>query len=445
MSKKIKVIQSVKGENAFWEEVTAEVSVEEKSADFSIDLSQTYQTWLGFGGALTESATYNLQQISAKNKEKIINAYYHPEKGLGYNFGRIHINSSDFSLGNYDYVEYQDESLDSFSIEHEEEYLLPVLREINQRLTNPLKLLASPWSPPSWMKTNGEMNNGGKLKEKYYPLWATYFVNYIKAMQEKGMDIWAVTVQNEPAAEQVWDSCLYTAEEEKEFVQHLNHALEESGLTDVKIIIWDHNRDILFERADSILSDKQANQAVWGVGNHWYMSEDFEQLSRVHSKFPNKHLIFTEGCIEGGVQLGAWHTGERYARNIIGDMNNWLEAFIDWNIVLDENGGPNHVGNYCDAPVIVDTKIDKVYFNSSFYAIGHFSKWIRPGAKRVHINGMDDSIQTVAFRNKDNCLATVLLNETDKNKERSINVEGETYGINLPAHSLTTLIVELKG
>lgn len=442
MSGTIKIIQSVKESNTFWEESQKRTLKLTQAADILVDSSQTFQTWLGFGGAVTEASAYNLNKVSKENKDKILQAYYHPTKGLGYTHGRVHINSSDFSLGNYDYVEQNDETLKSFSIKREEKYVLPILHEINKLTEKPLQLLASPWSPPGWMKTNGEMNNGGKLKKKYYTLWAEYFVNYIQSMKERGVGIWSVSIQNEPAAKQVWDSCLYTAEEEREFVKYLSKAFKEADLEDIKIIIWDHNRDILFERVDGVLSDPVANQAVWGVGNHWYMSEEFEQLAKVKDKYPDKHMIFTEGCIEGGVQLGAWHTGERYARNIIGDMNNWLEAFIDWNIVLNEIGGPNHVGNYCDAPVIVNTKSDTVHFKCSYYAIGHFSKYIKAGAKRVGLKVSDSSLRSVAFRNTDGSVVSVVLNETSEEKQAICSIDGEGVRLELPAHSITTLVKE---
>lgn len=442
MTKAIRVIQSAKEKGRFWQSSVSQLNRSDckTNVDIEINTDRTFQTWLGFGGAITEAAAYNLSKLSAEQRTKILQAYYHPDQGLGYTYGRVHINSCDFALGNYDYIEKEDQHLTSFSIDHEERYLLPVLREINTITGKPLHLLASPWSPPGWMKTNGEMNNGGRLKKEYYALWADYFVHYIKAMQAKGMIIWAVSVQNEPAAKQVWDSCLYSGEEECAFVKYLGPALEKAELNHVRIVIWDHNRDLLVERAKAVLDDPQAAQYVWGIGNHWYVSEQFENLSKVHELFPDYHLIFTEGCIEGGVQLGAWHTGERYARHIIGDMNNWLEAFIDWNIVLDVQGGPNHVGNYCDAPIIVDPTCDKVYFNSSYYAIGHFSQYIKPGAKRIQLNRNGDELQATAFKNDDGSVASVILNETDASKEIKLAIDNELASITIPAHSITTVV-----
>lgn len=436
MTTHVTAVQSTKAGKQFLQDTS--VTAAEGTAQITIKTDKTYQTWMGFGGALTEAATYTMDKLPEDKKEEILNAYFDQTDGLGYTLGRLHIASCDFSLENYDYIEENDESLNSFTLEREEKWVLPTLRRAQEIAGQPLTLVASPWSPPQWMKTNGERNNGGKLKKEYYGLYAEFIARYLKEMKAKGFDIEAITVQNEPAATQTWDSCEFTAEEEKDMVLALSDVFKKENL-DINIIIWDHNRDILFERADTVLKDEEANPLVWGVGNHWYMSEDFSQLSQVHDKYPDKHLIFTEGCIEGGVQLGAWHTGERYARNIIGDMNNWLEGFLDWNIVLDETGGPNHVGNLCDAPVIVDTQTNEIHYNSSFYFLGHLSKFIRPGAKRVHLDSEVDDLSAVAFTNTDQSTAVVLLNETEEAKDLTLDIDGERVQIALPAHSITTV------
>ncbi|GAA0358160.1 glycoside hydrolase family 30 protein [Alkalibacterium iburiense] len=431
------VIQSAKETQSFWKDIQAEET--NQTATIRLNPEKTYQTWLGFGGAITEAVGYTLKRLPEEEKEAILKAYYDPKKGLGYSLGRMHIGSSDFSLGHYDYVDEEDDELKSFSIEHEEQYVLPVVRQAESIAGQPLTFVSSPWSPPAWMKTNNDRNHGGRLKKEYYTTWARYVVRYLLEMKEKGVRIEAVTIQNEPQAVQVWDSCLYSIEEETEMVKVLSRALKDAGL-DTHIVIWDHNRDLLFERADGVLKDPAANEAVWGVANHWYMSEQFEELTKVHDKYPDKHLIFTEGCIEGGVALGAWHTGERYARNIMGDMNNWLEAFIDWNIVLDETGGPNHVGNFCDAPVIADTQSHTTHYNSSYYYIGHFSRYIKPGAKRLDLNLGDSSLTGVAFKNPDQSIALVLLNEGDSDEASVLEIDSVVRKVSLPKHSITTII-----
>nr|WP_246944963.1 glycoside hydrolase family 30 protein [Bacillus pinisoli] len=407
----------------------------------TVDPSQSFQKIMGFGGAFTEAAAYTLAQISPEDRMKVIESYFDKEKGLGYTLGRTHIHSCDFALENYTYVDDHDTDLNTFSIEREFKWVLPLIKDARNIAGEEITILSSPWSPPAWMKTNNDMNHGGKLKEEYREVWALYYAKYIKAMEEQGIPIWGVSVQNEPEATQVWDSCRYTAEEERDFVKHyLGPVLEKEGLQDKKIVVWDHNRDVAYERAKVIFSDPDAAKYIWGTGIHWYVSEEFENLSKIHHDFPDKHLLFTEGCIEGGVKLGAWHTGERYARNMIGDFNNWLEGWIDWNIVLNEQGGPNHVGNYCDAPIIVDTKTGEIHYNSSYYYIGHFSKYVKPGAVRIKHELNTDSIQTVAFQNADGTVVVVLMNATDTTEKVNVSIGDELREVELPLHSISTLI-----
>lgn len=442
---KLKVIQTTKNTDDRFADKGSVTLLEGSSQNeriLEMDQQTTYQKIMGFGGAFTEAAAYTITQISAKQRAEIIKSYFDQEEGLGYSLGRTPIHSCDFALENYTYVEDDDVDLHTFSIEREKKYVLPFIRDAIEARGSELTLLASPWSPPAWMKTNNDMNHGGKLKEEYRDVWALYYTKYIKAMEKEGINIWGISVQNEPEATQVWDSCRYTAEEERDFVKnHLGPMMVKEGLEEKKIIIWDHNRDIAYERAKTILTDQDAANYIWGTGIHWYVSEEFENLSKIHNEYPNKHLLFTEGCIEGGVQLGAWHTGERYGRNMIGDFNNWLEGWIDWNMVLNEQGGPNHVGNYCDAPIIVDTKTKEIHYNSSYFYIGHFSKYIKPGAIRIKHVLNDDNLQVVAFLNQDGSLVAVVMNATDQKEIISLVIEGKSTDVTLPEHSISSLII----
>ncbi|MBS5884728.1 MAG: glucosylceramidase [Clostridium sp.] len=421
-----------------------EVIVDESSkinCRVKVDTKKRFQKILGFGGALTESSAYVLSKIEDEKRKDILESYFDCEKGIGYNFARVHINSCDFALENYSYVEENDETLESFTLDRAEKYVLPLVREVKDIKNDELNILASPWSPPSYMKTNKEMNHGGKISNKYKQLWADYYVKYIEEMKKKDFDIWGVTVQNEPAAKQVWDSCLYSAEEERDFVKdYLGPTFEKNNLSHKKIIIWDHNRDLVYDRAKTVLEDKEANKYVWGTGIHWYVSEDFENVSRVHEAFPDKHIIFTEGCQEGGVHLGDWNTGERYGRNIIGDLNNYVEAWIDWNIVLDETGGPNHVGNLCDAPIIVDLRKDEVIYNSSFYYIAHFSKFIKKDSIRVLSEVDNEKIYALSCIDEKDNLCIIIMNENSEDKKITLDIDGEIVNINLRGNSIYTLL-----
>ncbi|MEI5907487.1 glycoside hydrolase family 30 protein [Bacillus spongiae] len=412
-----------------------------KSADIHVSLDETYQQIVGFGGAFTEAAAFTLSQMPEGKRQEVIENYFDQEKGLGYTIGRVHIHSCDFALENYTYVEDNDVELKTFDISRDHQWVIPMIKDAMNVKGGSIPLLASPWSPPAWMKSNGDMNHGGKLLPEYRDAWATYYTKFIQSYQQEGLDIWGITVQNEPAAVQVWDSCIYSAEEERDFVKnHLGPIMHEAGFEDVNIIIWDHNRDLVVERASTVLEDEAAAKYVWGTGIHWYVSEDFENVGKVHERFPDKHLLFTEGCQEGGVKLGEWFTGERYGRNIIGDLNNWVEGYLDWNLVLNENGGPNHVQNLCDAPIIADTSTKELHYNSSYYYIGHFSKFIRPGAVRIELNTENKELQTTAFLNEDGNIALVVMNEQDHPIPFSIGYKNSKCETELPAHSIATYI-----
>jgi glucosylceramidase len=417
------------------------------SGELQIVPHEQFQTMIGFGGAFTEAAAYTLSRMPAERRAEAIAGYFHPERGLGYSIGRVPIHSCDFSLGNYTYIDEGDVSLESFSLEHEEQWLFPLIRDAQSVRGEKISLLASPWSPPGWMKTNGEMNHGGTLIPECRGLWARYLARYIREMKALGFDLWGLTVQNEPAATQTWDSCIYSAEAERDFVrEHLGPTLHAEGLSDVKVLVWDHNRDIIVERATTVLQDPEAAAYVWGVGFHWYMSEQFENVGTVHDLFPDKHLLFTEGCLEGGTRLGSWRAAEHYARNMIGDFNNWCEGYLDWNLVLDETGGPNHVNNLCDAPIIADTRSGELHYNNSYYAIGHFSRFVSPGSRRIGIRGASD-LQTVAFQNPDGSVVAVILNASDDETGYDVGVgtaEGEPTRAQgtLAPRSIATIVWE---
>lgn len=396
-----------------------------------------YQEVKGFGGAFTEAASTTLDKLSSENREKILKMYFDPEEGIGYNFGRVHINSCDFSLGNYSCVEENDETLETFNIERDKGSLIPMIKDA-MKYGN-IRIFASPWSPPAYMKTNGEMNHGGKLKEEYFELWSEFYVKFIEAYKKEGINIWGITVQNEPKAVQTWDSCVYTAEEERDFVK--NYLGEKMKKIGVKVMFWDHNKERVVERAQVMLEDEKAADYIHGITFHWYSGDHFEQLEMFHKLYPNKDLIFSEGCYE--YSLGAQDTvkiGEKYAHDIIGNFNNYCNSFCDWNLLLNQEGGPNHVGNLCDAPIMADTETDTIHIHDSYYYIGHFSKYIKKGAKRIGSSKWTADIDTVSFKNPDGSVVTVILNRTDDEKEAFISLKGELVKTKLEPHSIMTFI-----
>jgi glucosylceramidase len=424
---------------------------------------RVFQRVAGFGGALTESAAYVLSRLPAEKRREVLTAYFSPETGNGYTLARTHMNSCDFSLENWACVEERDESLASFSMERTDAYITPLIQDAASSMgaSGKLRLFVTPWSPPAWMKDNGEMNHGGILLKKYYPLWAAYFVRFIDELKKRGIDTWAVSVQNEPAAVQTWDSCVWTAEEEGEFAAgHLGPALEkyadDSGTSAarkrVKIFVWDHNRDLLWERFSRSLSVAGADKYIDGAAFHWYSGDQYENLAQAAAAFPGKELFFSEGSIEGGSRPGAWFPGERYAHNIINDLNNGCTGWIDWNIALDMRGGPNHVGNFCDAPVLVDAERDAVHYQSSYYYIGHFSRFIRPDARRIGITvdsymtpatvdgRMGTMMECCAFKNTNGSVAMVVMNRTEADMIYELCTGSENAVLRCPPRAIQTLV-----
>jgi hypothetical protein len=241
------------------------------------------------------------------------------------------------------------------------------------------------------MKTNGDMLHGGKLKPESRQAWANYYAKFIKAYEREGIPIWGITVQNEPMATQTWESCIYTAEDERDFIKNfLGPTMRREGLADRKIIAWDHNRDLIYQRVSTILADPEAARYVWGFGFHWYEPWSggtmlFDNVRLVRETFPEKKLLFTEGTVDSfkAEDIHNWRLGEYYGRSMINDFNDGAVGWADWNVLLDERGGPNHVGNYCFAPVHADTKTGELIYTNSYYYIGHFSKFVRPGARRI--------------------------------------------------------------
>lgn len=416
---------------------------DEASAAIMVDPNKTFQVIEGFGGALTDASAETFAKLPGSKQEELLEAYFDPEIGIGYSLCRMSIHTCDFSSRSQAYTEVKNDTLlNHFTIEQDRQYRIPLIKQALAVSDYQVKLFASPWSPPGWMKTNGSMLEGGKLRSEYRKAWARYFIRFIHAYEAEGIPVWGLTVQNEPMARQTWESCIYTAEEERDFVRdYLGPALEAEGLSGVKLMIWDHNRGILYQRAKVVLDDSLASQYVWGTGFHWYVGDHFENVRLVHDAFPDKKLLFTEGCVFSydPERIDEWQWGEHYAESMLMDLNNWANGWVDWNILLDEQGGPNHVGNYCFAPVHADTEEGSLHYMNSYYYFGHFSKFIRPGAKRIIASSNDDNLLTTAFLNTDGKIAVVVLNMTDEEIPFLLWVEGRAARSVSPQHSIITL------
>ncbi len=401
-----------------------------------------YQTILGFGGAVTEAAGYAYSKLTKENQEKALELYF-GLVGNRYHLMRTHIDSCDFSLSTYAAMnDPEDTHMQSFTLVREEQYILPLLRAATKKAGKAFDLMLSPWSPPAFMKTNGSRTHGGKLKEEYRKVWAEYICRYIKEYEQKGFLVNRLTIQNEPAAVQTWDSCIYTAEEEKIFVRdYLYPTLAEQGLSHVKLNIWDHNKERMYERAKAIL-DEDTSPMVDGVAFHWYSGDHFESIAITHEAYPDKELIFTEGCVEySRFTADQLKNAQMYAHDIMGNLNSGMTGFIDWNIFLDEKGGPNHVGNYCDAPIMVDTRTGELMVKLSFDYIGHFSKYIAPGARRIGLSKYTSELEVTAFKNPDGTLVLVALNATVKPLPVILRLNGKLIEFEVAESSMATALL----
>jgi glucosylceramidase len=413
-----------------------------------VNPAKTFQTFIGIGGAITDASAETYAKLPEAKKQEFITAYYDKTNGIGYTIARTNIHSCDFSSSSYTYIAEGDKELKTFSIDHDKAFRIPLIKKAIEATGKNLTLFASPWSPPAFMKDNNNMLKGGKLLPEYYTSWATYFTKFIKAYEKEGIPVWGISVQNEPMATQKWESCIYTAEEERDFLKNfLGPIMQKEGLADKKIIVWDHNRDLINHRASTIFEDPEAAKYAWGIGFHWYETwaggePMFGNVQKVNEAYPAKKLFFTEGCAESfsNEKLQFWGNGEKYGRSMINDFNSGTVGWTDWNILLDETGGPNHVGNFCFAPIHANTKTGELIYTPSYYYIGHFSKFIRPEAKRVSTVASRSHLLSTSFLNMDNKMVTVVMNSTDKTITYNLIVGEAEAKVDILAHSIQTLV-----
>lgn len=434
---------------------------------------ETYQTITGFGGSFTEASAYLLNQLSAENRSKIINAYFGTE-GAKYSLTRTHMNSCDFSLGHYSYAPVEgDTALQHFTIKEDREDIIPMIKDAMAVSEEGFKIISSPWTAPPWMKDNNDWM-GGKLQPQYYDTWALFFSKYLDAYQAEGIDIWAFTVENEPLGnDSNWESMHFSPEEMTAFVQnHLGPRLEADGHS-AKILGYDQNREHLKEWVDDMYQNEATSKYFDGTAIHWYAStyEVFpEELQYAHKKAPGKHLIQTEACVDAEVpkwKNDDWYWSKeatdwgwdwapedqkylhpkyvpvyRYARDIIGCLNNWVDGWVDWNMVLNRQGGPNWFKNWCVAPVIVDPEQDEVYFTPIYHTLAHFSKFIRPGATRIGFENPDDEMMVTAVSNPDGSVAVVVFNPTGQEKNFAIELSGQSAQLSISKQAIQTIVIK---
>jgi glucosylceramidase len=413
-----------------------------------VDPSKRAQTILGIGGALTDASAEVFAKLPSDKQREFMDAYYDPKKGIGYTLGRTNIHSCDFSSASYTYVDEGDAALKSFSVAHDRQYRIPFIKRAMATAGGKLTLFASPWSPPAFMKTNGEMLHGGKLKPEFRQAWANYYTKFIRAYEKEGIPIWGISIQNEPMATQTWESCVYSAEDERDFLKNfLGPTMHRAGLGEKKIIAWDHNRDLIWQRVSTILEDPDAAKYVWGIGYHWYEPWSggemmFDNVRLVHEQFPDKKLLFTEGTVDRfkPEDITSWRLGEYYGHSMINDFNDGAVGWTDWNVLLDEQGGPNHVGNFCFAPIHADTKTGALTYTNSYYYIGHFSKFVHPGARRIACSPSRSALLSTAFVNPDGKIAVVVMNRGAEKITYYLWMNGNAAEVSSPPHSIQTLV-----
>jgi len=450
-----------------------EFEVTAAASEIKLQPEEKFQTITGIGGSFTEASAYLLNKLGNGNRKKIIDAYF-GDDGARYSLTRTHMNSCDFSLSNYSYAPVEgDTLLDHFSIEEDREDIIPMIKEAMAASKDGFKILASPWTAPPWMKDNNDWR-GGKLLPEYRDTWALFFSKYVDAYKAEGIDIWGFTVENEPLGnDNNWESMLFTPEEMTDFVRdYLGPKLAADG-HEVKILGYDQNRgEELEEWINAMFKDEASAKYFDGTAVHWYASTfDWfpEALQMAHKAAPGKHLMQTEACVDAEVprwQDDQWYWSKeatdwgwdwapekdkhlhpkytpvyRYARDIIGCLNNWVDGWIDWNMVLDTRGGPNWFENWCVAPVIVDPEKDEVYFTPLYYTMVHFSRYIRPGAVRIGFTNSDESLMITAAQNPDGSIVVVVLNQGADAKSFNLSLQESTVPITISAQAIQTIMI----
>jgi len=488
----------------------------------------TKQKIVGIGTSFTESSAFVLAHLEKDKRAEVMENIY-GEKGANFSLARTHIGATDFAVnGRYSYAEKKDDAnLASFSIdvdsdgfsalEHtgikDENFdLLPMIKEAyaikNKQSDKDLKIVASAWTAPPWMKTiedyyikptpeNNHQGSGGELKPQYVATYADYLIKYLDAYQEQGIELWALTPVNEPHGNSgQWESMHFTPKTQNTFIKdHLGPKLKASVHEAVKLLIYDQNRDEMEHWTDEILGDQETSAYVYGTAVHWYESSNQvneDVFDRVHEKFPEFSIIHTEGTID---DLGKdapegildpvrfkeknWFNNDnfwwnenatdwaytatwapkpedhpiytpvhRYARNIIVSLDHWLEGWIDWNIVLDKHGGPNHVGNFCGAPIMIDTETGEVYYTPIYYVLAQFSKTIRPGDTALqvnqHLDALDeDALHSSAAINDNGLISVQLLNTTKDPITYSLQVGSQYAEVLIAANAVQTVRIQL--
>ncbi|MEN5233668.1 glycoside hydrolase family 30 protein [Sphingobacterium faecium] len=419
----------------------------------TLDPTQKFQTMDGFGAAITGSTCYNLMRMTQEDRTKFLTETFSDDKGMGMNYIRIAIGCSDFSLS--EYTCWDKEGKENFALQSEEkQYVLPVLKEI--LAINPsIKIMGSPWTAPKWMKVNNLTDlkpfdswTSGQLNPKYYQDYGWYFVQWLQAMKKEGIHVSSITVQNEPLNRGNSASMYMTWQEQQAFIkQALGPQLKAASL-DTKIYAFDHNYnyDNIADQNDypvKIYNDAGAASFIAGAAFHNYGGDKAELLD-IHNQRPDKELVFTE------TSIGEWNEGRNLEKRLMEDMrevalgtvNNWSRAVIVWNLMLDNDKGPNRDGGCQTCYGAVDiskSNFKKITRNSHYYIVGHLSAVVKSGAVRIGASGYTaEGLIYTAFKNIDGSYALVLLNDANENRKITINDAKNHFSYEVPAKSVVS-------
>ena len=408
----------------------------EKSVNqITIDTSKKYQVIDGFGAAMSESSGYVISNLETSIKDELMSKLFSSD-GIGMDFIRIPMGASDFALDNYTYndSDTEDLTLSKFTLERDLAYVIPRLKEA-VALNEELKLMGSPWSAPAWMKSTNRLN-GGSLRNIYYTTYADYFVKFIEGYQANGLDIYAITVQNEPLHETSgYPSMLMSVSEQINFISVLGPKFEEAEI-DTKIIGYDHNWDNQFY-PQMILDNEKTKDFIDGVAFHCYNGSVADQKA-FYDKNPDANIYFTE-CTGIATYRNFSDNMTWNMENIfIGAINAGAKTALLWNLALDETYGPKNGG--CGNCVgVVTVKEDGYQLNEEYYAIGHFSKFIDAGARRIEATTSTLNLLTTAFINPDGSVVTVIHNKSTYDQYVEISMDGRKTNLMIDAKSTVTL------
>lgn len=409
--------------NIYIKEMTIKKSKISSNNLIKFDLDNEIGIFYGFGSAITESSGFNYQNLSEDNRKNFIRDYF-LSSGLNYNYGRISIGSNDFSLSSYSYAKKR--NLNDFNISRDKKYIIPFLLDILKNKN--ISLIASPWSPPKMYKKLPILYYGIKLSRRYYSRYSDYLINFINEYRKLGIKIDYLTIQNEPVARQHWESCVFKLDEQKDFIY--NHLLNK--LTDTKVLLWDHNKDNLF----NIINDLYIkNDKVGGIAFHYYTGSHFDEIKKIREKYKELFLVNSEMCCAYSLynEKNWISSAEYYINDIIGDMNNGINAYLDWNILLDENGGPTYKNNPVKSASI---RIGDNYVKSPiYYYLYHISHFIDNSV--IIKNENNTNLKIVSLKNNKKIIV-VIMNKSNQDIEYNLLLKNKNIYDEIKKHTIVT-------